>query len=87
MGLRALVDAKCRQCIYDPSNGGYWRQQVGACTVQSCRCGRCGQGLSRRRHGKVRKVAKSTPLLTRARSRVLGTSPKVEMPCSPLKRR
>jgi hypothetical protein len=37
MGLRALINAKCKQCIYDPTNGGgTWREQVQACTVQSC---------------------------------------------------
>jgi hypothetical protein len=36
MGLRPLVDAKCKQCIYDNCAPGYWRQQVAACTVQTC---------------------------------------------------
>ena len=36
MGLRSSINAKCKQCIYDPSNGGTWRQQVDACTVVSC---------------------------------------------------
>jgi hypothetical protein len=37
MGLRAAINAKCKDCIYDPLSGlGYWRQQVGACTAKSC---------------------------------------------------
>ena len=34
--LRRAIDAKCRDCIYDPSNGGTCREQVGACTSVSC---------------------------------------------------
>jgi len=30
------VNQHCKDCIYDPSNGGNWRQQVEACTVTSC---------------------------------------------------
>lgn len=37
MSLRAAINAKCRECIYDPlSGGGTWRQQVAACTSRSC---------------------------------------------------
>jgi hypothetical protein len=35
--LRRAVNAKCRECIYDPIGGsGSWRQQVEACTVNNC---------------------------------------------------
>jgi hypothetical protein len=34
--LRSLINAKCRECIYDPLAEGNWRQQVGACTSPSC---------------------------------------------------
>jgi len=33
MSMRAAINAKCRECIYDPMPGnGTWRQQVEACT-------------------------------------------------------
>lgn len=31
-----LVGAKCRDCIYHPSNGGTWREQVTLCTATGC---------------------------------------------------
>jgi len=35
--LRAAIDAKCRECLYDPDSGcGPWRMQVDACTSPSC---------------------------------------------------
>lgn len=34
--LRRAVDAKCRECIYDPGAAGTWRQQVTACTSPGC---------------------------------------------------
>lgn len=35
--LRALINAKCRECIYDPLSGmGTWREQAGACTSRAC---------------------------------------------------
>lgn len=34
--MRALINAKCKQCIYDPASEGNWRQQVQACTVKAC---------------------------------------------------
>lgn len=35
--LRAAINAKCRDCIYDPKSGlGTWRQQVEACTCLDC---------------------------------------------------
>jgi hypothetical protein len=36
ISFRKLVNAKCKQCTYDPHGVGNWRQQVGACTVKSC---------------------------------------------------
>lgn len=37
MSLRAAINAKCKECIYDPlSGGGTWRQQVEACTSYKC---------------------------------------------------
>jgi hypothetical protein len=36
-GLRGKINAKCIECIYDPSSGGgTWREQVWACTAPSC---------------------------------------------------
>lgn len=35
--LRTAVDAKCRDCIYDPMSGaGTWREQVSQCRIVSC---------------------------------------------------
>lgn len=37
MSLRKAIDAKCRDCIYDPLSGlGNWRQQVTGCTATDC---------------------------------------------------
>jgi len=37
MSLRAAINAKCKECIYDPIAGrGTWRQQVEACTSRAC---------------------------------------------------
>ena len=33
---RKAINAKCRDCIYDPVDGGTWRQQVEACTSPDC---------------------------------------------------
>jgi hypothetical protein len=35
-GLRARIDAKCCECIYDPHSGGTWRKQVENCTSRAC---------------------------------------------------
>ena len=36
-GLRGKVNAMCISCIYDEVGGkGTWKQQVSACTVESC---------------------------------------------------
>lgn len=35
--LRGAINAKCKECIYDPRSGmGTWREQVTACTSYSC---------------------------------------------------
>jgi hypothetical protein len=33
---RAAVNAMCKSCIYDPAEGGTWRQQAALCTVSEC---------------------------------------------------
>ena len=35
-GLRAKIDAKCIECIYDPYRAGTWRKQVENCTSLGC---------------------------------------------------
>ena len=35
--MRAAINAKCKDCIYDPESAlGTWRQQVEACTIEDC---------------------------------------------------
>jgi len=35
--MRSAVNAKCKDCIYDPLSGlGSWRQQTDACTATDC---------------------------------------------------
>ena len=35
--LRAAINDKCKECIYDPIGGvGTWREQVTACTSRAC---------------------------------------------------
>ena len=34
--LSSAVEAKCKECIYDPYGGGTWRQQVQGCTSFGC---------------------------------------------------
>ena len=36
MGMRAAIDAKCRDCICDPAQPGNWRQQVTWCGIKTC---------------------------------------------------
>lgn len=36
MSLRKAIDARCKQCIYDPYDNGTWRMQVERCTSPSC---------------------------------------------------
>lgn len=33
---KTAIDAFCKQCIYDPSARGNWRQQVEACEATNC---------------------------------------------------
>lgn len=35
-GLRARIDAKCCECLYDTQSGGTWRKQVENCTSETC---------------------------------------------------
>ena len=37
MSLRAIINAKCKECIYDPLAQGTWRKQVEECTSRSCK--------------------------------------------------
>jgi hypothetical protein len=37
MSLRAAINGKCKDCIYDPKSGlGNWRQQVTLCAIKTC---------------------------------------------------
>jgi len=36
MGLRKAINAKCKDCIYDPANGGTWLAQVAQCSCRDC---------------------------------------------------
>jgi hypothetical protein len=36
MSMRAAINAKCKDCIYDDCAPGNWRQQVQACTISTC---------------------------------------------------
>ena len=37
VSLRAAVNAKCKDCCFDPESGlGTWRQQVQGCTAVKC---------------------------------------------------
>lgn len=37
ISLRKAINDRCKECGYDPLNGGTWRQQIEACTcVKSC---------------------------------------------------
>jgi hypothetical protein len=36
MSMRAAINAKCKDCIYDSCAPGNWRQQVEACTITGC---------------------------------------------------
>ena len=36
MTRQEAIDAKCKECIYDPEEDGTWRQQVKACAIDSC---------------------------------------------------
>lgn len=34
--LRSAINSMCKDCIYDASGKGTWRQQVEACTSYKC---------------------------------------------------
>jgi len=37
VSLRTAINAKCKECIYDPKSGlGNWRQQVAGCQITRC---------------------------------------------------
>lgn len=37
LSMRQAINAKCKECIYDPLAGlGAWRQQVEACASVNC---------------------------------------------------
>ena len=36
MSLRKRIDQNCKECIYDPTAPGTWRQQVFLCSAKSC---------------------------------------------------
>ena len=36
MSLRKRIEKKCKDCIYDPTAPGTWRQQVFLCSANSC---------------------------------------------------
>ena len=37
MSLKKAINAKCKECLYDPqSGGGTWREQIEKCTSQGC---------------------------------------------------
>ena len=61
--LRAAINAKCRECIYDPHDRGTWREQVERCTGYSCPLfdvrpsrspGRCSSSRTSLRHTTLR---------------------------------
>jgi len=33
---KQAINEKCRDCVYDPANGGSWRQQVTLCPCDDC---------------------------------------------------
>jgi hypothetical protein len=35
-GMRAAINAMCKDCIYDDAEKGAWRQQVERCDIQEC---------------------------------------------------
>lgn len=36
MTRQQAINAKCKDCIYDPANGGTWVKQVELCTMPDC---------------------------------------------------
>jgi hypothetical protein len=33
---KAAIEAKCKDCIWDPEEPGNWRQQAESCTITEC---------------------------------------------------
>jgi len=36
LSLRERIDAKCKECVYDPLAKGTWREQVADCQGVTC---------------------------------------------------
>jgi hypothetical protein len=36
LSMRDAINAKCKDCIYDPVSRGTWREQVRECTSATC---------------------------------------------------
>ena len=36
MTRQKAIEAKCKECIYDPLDDGTWRQQVERCEITDC---------------------------------------------------
>ena len=36
MSLRKAIDQNCKDCSYDPTVAGTWRQQVFLCSAKTC---------------------------------------------------
>lgn len=36
LSMRDAINAKCKECIYDPISRGTWREQVSECTSGTC---------------------------------------------------
>lgn len=36
LSMRAAINAKCKDCIYDPISRGTWREQVAGCSSTTC---------------------------------------------------
>jgi len=34
--LAKAIAQNCKECIYDPTNGGTWREQVALCMISAC---------------------------------------------------
>lgn len=63
MSMRAAINAKCKDCIFDPCAPGKWRQQVEACPAIACPLWTCRPKM----HAKVRKVANFAQFQTERR--------------------
>lgn len=34
--MRKAINAKCKECVYDPLGGGTWRAQTENCGIPTC---------------------------------------------------